>query len=1116
MNTFTEEDYQQLTDYINTLVLPVHTWVITVDPPIMTAGDTQVMAITRVEQQARDVAANVGGIVTRDNSSNRYIVFSDHSNLETYIRATEPARRSLEERIYDGKQKLRLDIDVNVTPEAIAEKRVLTLEDVNAIIEEAQWILAVMFTNAHDARIYVCDSSDMTEKALADGTAKQSLHIIIDKVCVNGFATARRFAAVVQSHLDERIKAAIDLNVYSRACGLRLAWCDKYKLTGGVFIPAGRNKRLPADVSFKSTLITDCAGCTELVCCERYVGGGNGNSNGMNANVGNINDMNVGTNAIIPAGLMQDIINSIPVEYLHGHKLRKINGNYINFERKSPTACHISGKIHDRDNTLFAQVCDQVLLLYCRHCCKGIPPTRINIPDRILEQIIYTLQPGPIKDVIKQKRLTPIERRKIAETRIEKMIAQPVHEHEIQYDGPTHVYTGVMNQHGDMMEDYPLEPRTLLIKAQMGAGKTQALCRYLDMRSSDIELLNLESISAETREIISRVLLSSAVTVCALTARRSITNDIVPKLGLKSYQEIDGHITADEHPRVAVQVESIARLAPHDSMQVYNVLLLDEVESIFAQLFSPTHKNARAAWIVFECIVKKCDYVICMDANLSQPTVDLMKSLRIQSGAPSLIINKAIPCKSHHYITTNKAALVDILMNMLHHGSKVVIPTASCKHAKKLYSIITKAFPEMKVKMYNSETPEKVKSEDFANVNESWQGLDALIYTPTVTAGLSFTRDWYTDEVCFWYDTSVDVYASLQMYRRVRKISSGNVYHYISESVTSLPDTPALLLAHLEKSYENLIAYHEQGVPDEGCVYDDANFRLVFPKSYRLDAWLMVTARKNMSKNKFMSTLISELKLLGGETEVIHAHDEASVETQQIVNKRLLSVGAEITLADATAVATAHDIDDTNANVVSDMNNNNKHAIEKLQFRRFYNYYGEISARMIIDYTKYKVRHWYLRRKRLRGFDGEEASLHIIGTQFLAAVRGWSDVDHLISLFSINRDRICIEYLKMFGMSFGFKGKITKEQLLGALTTNHEYLRRSYVYTCRLFGSALGKLPAIGDANYIMSMMKHINGKLECQYGIKIKATNKHRSEYKLEDIFASMFDDNFEIIVKK
>jgi hypothetical protein len=102
-------------------------------------------------------------------------------------------------------------------------------------------------------------------------------------------------------------------------------------------------------------------------------------------------------------------------------------------------------------------------------------------------------------------------------------------------------------------------------------------------------------------------------------------------------------------------------------------------------------------------------------------------------------------------------------------GKKICIPASSLEEAETLYEIIKEKFPSLSVRFYSSKTPIMEKKEHFSNVS-MWWVCDVLIYTPTVSAGISFELDHFDKIYAYFSDKSCSVETTMQMLGRVRSL----------------------------------------------------------------------------------------------------------------------------------------------------------------------------------------------------------------------------------------------------------------------------------------------------------------------------------------------------------
>lgn len=765
------------------------------------------------------------------------------------------------------------------------------------------------------------------------------------------------------------------------------------------------------------------------------------------------------------------------LEMMPGHRFRNIRNGSINFDRCCASICHISGREHAHDNTLHASTFNGKLYARCRHC-----PGALLICDVVEATIIANTIP---KIVTKKK---PIEARKEVEERIRsicnreyqprKLIAKSIKE-----------YCGTMNEHGDYMDDYP-DPPTLHVRATMGCGKTEALRRH-------IAKINPKS-------------------VLVISHRVSFTIDICAKLGYTSYQTFEGDICAERTPFVVVQCESLHRI----TSTRFEMIICDEVESIIAQMFAPTHRRANMCWRIFESLLQFTDRLITMDGNLSQETIDVISMIR--EDRCEIVHNTWKPQIQRHKITTNKVAAVAVLMKLVGKGDRTVVPTSSIAMAKSLYKMITDKYPDKPVRMYNSETSAEEREATLRDVNKSWRECSVLIYTPTISSGISFTLNHFESFVSFWFDSSCDVFTAMQMSRRARHISSGVYYHCVCETGHKLPDTVDSLKEYVSSSLKHAFEYMED--PDASI---NADGRLVFEDTPRFRAWLNIHVRRNYSQTHFLESLVRELKLIGGVVEPLITSFENNIGVEKAMREQLCAIGEDIRKEDSEAVAAATEL---SAAEIEDLSRGipikDRAAVQKYYFRKCYDYKGVVTPELVRIYGDNTTKTQYHVRRNLREvvdevFNNPESAVTILGKRFcnnmirdFARADG-SEVDNLRRLFDFNRDSICVKILNILGLRLGDKKTLTKEELsrlLSPESVGYKWLEANCKLICETFGTKIVRLPSVKDANYLRSILDFINGKLKSRCGVSIKLTSKHSTEYHLEDSFAKMFNESYEI----
>ena len=158
--------------------------------------------------------------------------------------------------------------------------------------------------------------------------------------------------------------------------------------------------------------------------------------------------------------------------------------------------------------------------------------------------------------------------------------------------------------------------------------------------------------------------------VCYISARRTFTQSQMGDmagLGFVSYLDFTGQLSAQAQKgrRLFCQTESLHRfledkeLPPEDNLR-YNVLILDELESIVASLKPSTTMRDKLLdnLNVFQELVRSADVVVAGDAFLTQRSLDVLADLRRQLAPLRLIVNHANPYGADFQARTMKRCYV--------------------------------------------------------------------------------------------------------------------------------------------------------------------------------------------------------------------------------------------------------------------------------------------------------------------------------------------------------------------------------------------------------------------------------------------------------------------------
>jgi hypothetical protein len=599
---------------------------------------------------------------------------------------------------------------------------------------------------------------------------------------------------------------------------------------------------------------------------------------------------------------------------IDGHKVRCVRNNSIQFNRTRPTFCVICSEIHHNDNSLIINYDNLTSNIY--EFCRQANESRIlcNL-HKVCKEI----------DLNKQNDYS---------CKFDKLLDKHIYN-----DSKMKPYEFVSN---------------LAVKAQMKVGKTKALHDYVSTNYNNESIIRF------------------------VTFRQTFSNHVYTMFNdFDLYSNIKGSICNDEHKRVIIQVESLYRLELEPSTSI-DLLILDESESIFSQLGSGLHKNFNASFAMFIWMLTHAKHVICMDANLSDRTYNILTKFR--DDPIFFHHNKYQPSlEDTYYVTTSKNTWINQLCDKISNDKKVVVATNSIKEAKTCEYLITTMYPTRVVKIYSSEMKYSEKQLSFSNVHKYWSELDVLIYTPTCSAGISYELKHFDVIFGYFCNMSCDVETCRQMLNRVRNVVDHEYYICLQESETvQLPTSSSELHNYLYN--KRMIMF--QFVKDNNLQYSyDVDGNIKFYETDYYHVWLENMAINNLSKNDFISRFIGQIRQTGSkiktmqdlECNIIHTeHNDAKkfIEDQQ---NAIVANSRDITIEEANDII-------NKIGTQQDVEIDDFHAYEKYKLKNYYSYTQEIDSDFVKYYNKQHVKQVFKNLTDITRYDSIEESIKYIIT----------------------------------------------------------------------------------------------------------------------------------------
>lgn len=490
-----------------------------------------------------------------------------------------------------------------------------------------------------------------------------------------------------------------------------------------------------------------------------------------------------------------DEVLRISKKHTESFKLRAIVSNKIIFNRITKSYCEICEREHENENSLYIIIYDNKFRIYCRRNELKYIEFNLKNKDSNLKLNKYLILKRNLNN-----HLNISYNYKCENAFLEKNI--------IKYDEK------------ELKEYNFYNKKVLIIHSNVKTGKTKKLKEYLD-KNEDIQNVVIISFrilfSIELKEKFS-----------------NFTNYLDIKTKQYSLKKIE---------KIIIQLDSLYKLVIDTQP---DILILDEIESVLNQFASPYIKNIKLIWEIFECLLRISKKVLCMDANITQRTVNLLTNM---FNVDDIIYhhNTYSTIKNDkYYILFNFGIFITLLTELITDNNKIVMPINSLKQGKIIYKYITTKFPEKQIKIYSSETDDYIKQSDLSDVDTNWCKYDIIMYTPCITAGISFEVDHFDYLFGYFTNQSCDIYSLYQMLYRVRNLKQHTVY--ILFDILSTNDNVVIdkndILEEIKYSFKYL---YNDAINFKMSYHNNETINIINDKDIFFNLWLDNKIIKNKS-----------------------------------------------------------------------------------------------------------------------------------------------------------------------------------------------------------------------------------------------------------------------------
>lgn len=286
------------------------------------------------------------------------------------------------------------------------------------------------------------------------------------------------------------------------------------------------------------------------------------------------------------------------------------------------------------------------------------------------------------------------------------------------------------------------DSKTIVIKSPYNTGKTALLTSIFDSFLPQFK----------------RVLI--------ITYRVSLANEfdtIFEKYGFENYS----YGFFDE-PYLICQIESLYKISLEEGMAAleYDLVIIDEIESVLNHFTSPTIKVPEATFNHLCTILKSSKKIIALDGDFGARSYDFLTHF-----SKPIILENSIKKNIKHFNFINDITTFDKnIENDLKLGHNILLVCLSATVAKKYYATFAKYNPAL----YCSDIDDNIKLQ-LGNVEKYWKLKQLVIITPCVESGVSFNLPHFYKQYAIVSDRSTSPRGLSQMLARVRQFTSSDV-----------------------------------------------------------------------------------------------------------------------------------------------------------------------------------------------------------------------------------------------------------------------------------------------------------------------------------------------------
>lgn len=373
-----------------------------------------------------------------------------------------------------------------------------------------------------------------------------------------------------------------------------------------------------------------------------------------------------------------------------------------------------------------------------------------------------------------------------------------------------------------------MQPGTItVLKASMGLGKTYALYKMLKAHVGKKTIIS----------ILNRISL-----IKSITSKYDWT---------ESYLDACNEKIHGVDKFMVICAESLHRLT-QNTLQKVDVLILDEFTSVIPQMLSVgTHgKNLNVNQLILWSLIRNCEKIFIMDANISQEALNFIKQIRSDgrfSGEKTIFKNIFFEPRKERKVKMYEDYdfFLEQFRNRIRLGQKLFVP--STISILKMETILDHCCDGKPYLYINQENRDDEDIKEYINNPQKWNEFDVVCISPTITSGISCDIPNYFDETwCFFTSNTSSPFDSCQMIDRVRNIRSTEIHIHLTKKINlNYPRqlTKKQILGLIYNNQRNLFNknFHPDNLCDIKWNFDTYQSQLVVNQRFELFSYVYST-----------------------------------------------------------------------------------------------------------------------------------------------------------------------------------------------------------------------------------------------------------------------------------